>query len=165
MTEVDYRFQRIHSIEAIANDQFGMSLSVKKIILGDIVTGEDSYTTLFVDSSNTIYALIESDSTMSLANVMMITKSMNIEAKGYVAPHRDSDYFTKRGLEAYSLVFPGRDSNDADMSFYEKLSVYNPALVKISSFTGDLFSYNTVSKQWRKEYDKAVILAKATDNE
>lgn len=157
MTEVDYKVQKIHAIEDISKDHFGIELHVKKIIASDIATGNTVFTSLFIDTSDDIYTLSESDENMTLNDVIAMIKSMNLEAAGYLAPHRDSDYFTKRGREAYSAVFPDRDIAEADMTYYQTLSAYSPALVKIDRINGDLHSYNPVSKQWRKEYDESYI--------
>lgn len=157
MTEVDYTVQKVRAIEDVSKNHFGVQLDVKKIIASDIITGDTAFATLFVDTSDTLYVLIEADDAMTLGDVISMVKLMNLEASGYVAPHRDSDYFTKRALEAYSVVFPGRDATEADTTYYQTLSVYSPALVKIDRINGDLHSYNTVSKQWRKEYDELYI--------
>ncbi|RYX79458.1 hypothetical protein EON76_01935 [bacterium] len=158
MTEVDYTVQKTHAIADVSKNYFGVEINVKKIIASDIITGNNVFATLFIDTSGDIYVLLESDDkSMTLGDVMTMIKSMNLEAAGYLAPHRDRSYFTKRGYEAYSAVFPGRDAAEADTTYYQTLSVYSPALVKIRRMTGDLYSYNTVSQQWRKEYDKLYI--------
>src|SRR3989338_11234669 len=157
MTDVNYEVQKIHAIENVSKKHFGIDLRVKKIIASDITTGSDVFTTLFKDDTGTIYTLSESDTDMTLSDVMTMVKAINLEATGYLAPHRDSNYFTKRGREAYSAVFPGRDISQADITYYQTLSSYNPALVKIARINGDLRSYNTVSSQWRKEYEESYI--------
>lgn len=164
MTDLNYNVQKIRNIEDIANKEFGIDLYVKNVVVSDVISGKGVYTTLFVDTSNILYALTESDTDMTLGAVITIIKSMNLEAMGYLAPHRDSEYFQKQAVTAYEAVFPGRNLPETDMSFYQKLSRYNPALIQIRRITGDLQSYNTVSKRWRKEYDESVILQAVKNN-
>lgn len=158
MMDVDYNTRKASAVEHISTEDFGSNLRVKKIIVSDVVTGPDTYATLFVDDTDTLYLLIESaNKTMTLADVRSMVKSMNIKAKGYLIPRQAANYFEARGREIYSTVFPGRKISPASIAFYQTLSLYNPALIQVERLKGELRSYNVVAKHWRKEYDASFI--------
>lgn len=165
MTDVEYNAKKVSAIEDVSENHFGVNLRVKKLIASDVVTNYDTYATLFVDTADNLYLLVESDEAMTLADVRSMVKSMNLSAKGYFAPHRDASYFENSGREIYSKLFPGLKTLPKDTKFYKTLSVYSPALVRVDHLKGDLRSFNVVGNQWQKEYDISSIAARITANE
>ena len=165
MTDVEYNAKKMHMLEDISKNHFGVKLHVKKLIANDIVTNHDTSATLFVDTTDNLYLIIESAEAMTLADVRSMVKSMNLSAKGYFAPHRDANYFENSGREIYSKIFPGLKTLPKNTKFYQTLSKYSPALVLVDHLKGDLRSFNVIGNRWQTEYDIESITARIAANE
>ena len=124
------------------------------MLIDDVQTGNNSYATIFQVDQHTMYALCESDDPMTLSDVKHIVKSMGMEAQSYLAPRGDNEYFARYGHEAFLQAYPGRKTEtDQEKKFYETLSPYRPALVKISKINGEIRRYNSVVSGWQKVLD------------
>ncbi len=153
MTGVERDAGKKAQIELISRRNFNVKLSVTSVIANDIVAGDKTYVSLFETKYGT-YALCESEQLLTLQDVMNITRSIGLTAQGYYAPFGNKNYFADYGKKIHSSVFPSRKSVAVeDISFYQKLSPYSPALIRISRIEGELRHYNPVIKKWQKDFD------------
>jgi len=144
------------TIERACQQTFGLKLQISDVIARDVPTGYTSTATVFKTSPNTVYVYIRSQSKLLLADVKKMIRSMNIDAEDFVPPHGDADYFKRIGTEKFKAMFPGKHiMSEADIRYYETLSPYNPALVRVARIKGDIRGFQTESQSWRKVKDYA----------
>jgi hypothetical protein len=152
MTGAERDTSKKAQIELISRRSFNIKLDVTSIIANDIVAGDKTYVSLFETEQGT-YALCESEQALTLQDVITITRSIGLSAQGYYAPFGDKEYFADYGKKIYTTVFPSRKNvTREDMSFYQKLSPYSPALIRINRVEGELRHYNPVIKKWQKDF-------------
>lgn len=154
MIDSDYRNYKQTYIQQLAKNKFNVSLNVTKIIADDITTSSKSVTTIFSDSKNNVYALVESKLPMSLMDVRHIVRAIGMKAEGYYPPNGDKDYFAEHGKKAYTTIFPGRNlTGNENTTYYQTLAPYTPALVRIKRVNGEIRRYNPLRLAWQKEYN------------
>lgn len=154
MSDLEYTKMKIAEIEQICEERFAVAVRVDSIILDEVTTGKNSYTTVFKTTDNDIYALCMSEGSLTLADIQHIIKSMNMDAGIYLPPRADANYFSRLGFKIFQKVYPGRTSwNEQEERFYQTQAAYSPALVKIAKINGDIRRYNTFGLQWQKVFD------------
>lgn len=151
------------SIERLVEREFGLSLRVTELVARSIATGYTSTATVFKATPTALYVLINAQGNLLLADVRKIIRHMNMEADAYMPPHGDADYFRRIGEGKFKALFPGKHiMSDEDTRYYRTLAVYNPALVRIAKVNGDIRSYHSESKSWRKvreySYSKVTLV-------
>lgn len=154
MVQKDYNVIKFAHIEQLCKTQFNIDIRVENVIVDDVQTGPNSYATVFQVDQHTLYVLCESDDPMTLSDVKHIVKSMGVEAAAYLAPRADSEYFARYGHEAFLRAYPGRKTEtDQEKSYYQTLSPYTPALIKVAKINGEIRRYNSVVSNWQKVLD------------
>lgn len=151
MVASEYNQMKVAQIERICKQSFNAELRVTGIIFDDIQSGKNSYTTIFQSDKHTLYALVESNDSLTLFDVKNIIKSIGIEAEEFLPPNGDETYFMRHGHKAFLNAYPGRKTeSDQERMFYRTLSPYNPALVRIAKIGGEIRRYNSMSPRWQK---------------
>lgn len=141
----------IEKIEKVCKDQFNVDLNVKGILIGNANTSKNSHTTVFKTNHGNIYALCVSDAPMMLADMASIIKSMGMKADTFLPPNGDKEYFEQAGSNIFQTVFPSHKMpQNTETSYYQTLSKYNPALVRISRIDGEIRQYNDQLRRWSK---------------
>lgn len=158
MIDVDYEALKKSQLQDISLQTFDVQLRVKDIVASDIPTSHGSYITLFQADHQTMYALCESDGPQDLNDVQRELKSMGIEAESYLPPHSDENYFLRFGRKAYLAAFPARiEALDDETAFYQTLTPYNPALVRIAKVGGEIRRYNPIRHVWQKDVEFSYV--------
>ena len=147
---VEKSVSKISQVEKFCHDYFNIDLQIDKIILNNMPTSHNSHTTVFTANHHAVYAFCRSDEQINLADIKKIIKQMGMKAEKYLPPEADEDYFLRYGQNVFQSVFPGRksDSNDETL-FYQTLTPYNPALVRIGKVNGEIRQYNSIGNQWQ----------------
>ena len=149
MSDLEYDKLKMREIERICVEDFRLNLNITKLIITDVATLNNSYTTIF-KSGHKMYALCQSKTPMTLREVKSSVRLMGMEADEYIPPMQDSHYFTRFGRQAFMSVFPGREVvSDEDMLFYQTLAPYSPALIRIRKVNGQIRRYNQRSSNWQ----------------
>ena len=144
------------AIEEACNRNFDIDLKIQDVIVRGITTGVASQATLFKTAQNTHYLYVSSPSNMTFGDVRKIVQRMNLEAEQFLPPRGDNEYFRRIGVEKFKQMFPGKHlTSDEDIRYYQTLAKYNPALVRISRFKGEINAYTIATQQWRKVKDYA----------
>lgn len=142
------------AIERTIEAHFGLKLKVSEMIARRIPTGYTSTATLFKTSPNVLYAFVQTQGGMLLADVRKIMRAMNVDVEEYVPPHGDKDYFRRIGTDKFKDIFPGKHiMSDEDIRYYQTLAPYNPALARIERVKGEIRAFHFESKSWRKVRD------------
>jgi len=98
--------------------------------------------------------LCTADESLNLADIKVIIKSIGMKAEAYLPPDGDSNYFLRYGQKVFQSVFPCRKtSNNAETVFYQTLTPYTPALIRIEKINGEIRQYNQNHQQWQKTLD------------
>jgi hypothetical protein len=138
-------------IEKFCNNHFTVSLKINKVLINSMPTSNNSFTTVFTTNNHAVYALCSSDDLLELADIKKIVKLAGMKAESYLPPHADKDYFIRHGRNVFLSVFPGRKTcTPQETAFYQTLTPYNPALVKIERVNGELRQYNIICEKWQK---------------
>jgi hypothetical protein len=142
-----------YSIERLAQEEFGIKVDIKQVVVRNAPTGRNSAGTLFLTTDNKLYLYIKAQATMLLDDVRKIVGRMGLEADDYLPPHGDKQYFDDVALDRFRSTFPGRTlvSADDDLRFYKQLAPYNPALVRIAAVKtpGNIKQWDPDSSDWR----------------
>ncbi len=147
---VEKNVSKINQIEKFCNDYFNVNLQINKIVLNNMPTSHNSRTTVFTANHHTVYALCLCNDQVNLADIKIIIKKMGMKAEKYLPPEADDNYFLDYGQNVFQSVFPGRKSGTPDETlFYQTLTPYNPALVRIGKVNGEIRQYNNVGKKWQ----------------
>jgi len=152
----DYEYNKMRLIETIktCRDHFNVSLPIKEVLFDDIETGPNSYCVLFRTQKNDIYALFQSTSKQTFADVKRAAKAMGLNVEGYFAPYGDRSHFTRYGFAAFQDAYPGRNSWTAqEARYYKTLAPYAPALVRVSRVNGEIRRFNSHDSHWHKVFD------------
>lgn len=141
-------------LESTCRAHFGTTFHVKRIVAQSIPTGKTSSTTVFETKAHERYALCVSDVPLTLKDVQRIMRGMGIEAASFLPPAFDPNYFVNYARGAFLAAYPGRKltAND-DISYYQSLAPYTPALVKIAQVKDGLRQFVPVVNQWHKAMD------------
>jgi|GEM_PF-286320 len=138
-------------LEKFCRDYFKVNLQIQDIILHEAPTSQSSRTTIFKVDRNTIYALCVSDDPIILADIKNIIRSMGMKADKFLPPNADENYFLRFGQKSFQSVFPGHKPVDAsETSYYQTLTPYSPALVRINRVDGEIRQYNKNWQKWQK---------------
>jgi len=141
---------RLSRTEKICRDCFGVDLKIKNLILDEVSTSRNSYTTVFKADHNVIYALCVSDNPLVLADVKSIIRLMGMKAEFFLPPNADKDYFLNFGHGAFLDVYPARKAgSDQEIHYYKTLAPYSPALVRISKVNGEIRRYDKIWQEWQ----------------
>lgn len=141
-------------IQQICQEEFGVSFDVKRIIADSLLTDKGSYTTVFETTSHEIYAYCHSDNDLTQRDIKRILNRAGIKPNAYLPPAGQPHYFTHFGIAGFKTAYPGRVLQPGnDLSFYESLAPYNPALVKVSEIGGELREYNRALNIWQNARD------------
>jgi len=151
----EYNLMRRQECEALVPDRFHVYLPVTELLFDDIETGPHSYAVLF-KSGQDAYALLltEKGYEQTLGDARRIVKGMGLEAQRFFPPGADPLYFYEEGVRHFKEAYPGRKQwKPDDITFYQSLASYSPALVRLSSINGEVRRYNAHSNNWQKAFD------------
>jgi hypothetical protein len=142
------------AIEQACERAFGIRLNIAEVIVREVTVGPTAKATLFRIGQSTHYLYIASSGVLLLADARQIVHRMGLEADEFMPPHGDKLYFERTGREKFKQMFPGKYiMSDDDTRYYESLSRYNPALIRIAQVKGAVYGYLIAAKQWRKYKD------------
>ncbi|HEU5122253.1 MAG TPA: hypothetical protein VFT59_05410 [Candidatus Saccharimonadales bacterium] len=154
MVKVTDRSTAVAAIEHACQTTFAYSVRVTNIVADALETPKNSHTTIFETDGGELLALCHSNETLELGDIKRIIRGMGLEAAYYFPPAGYDNYFIDFGKKAFAASFPGRRITEHDnLSFYESLAPYNPALVKIGKINGEIRGYIPVLEQWYKVVD------------
>lgn len=161
MNDVDQEVTTAIEIEHTSRVHFRCDFKVKYVIVGDLETLKGARVTVFETTDHEVFAFCSSEEPLELGDVKRIIRGMGLNASHYLPPAQHHSYFINYGKLAFTTAFPGRHitSND-DLSFYESLAPYNPALIKIRAITDGIYGYIPVLEQWYKAADFTYISSK-----
>lgn len=139
------------AITETIREQFAKKLEITRMIVRDIQVGVTSHASVFRAKGGSVYALVRSNTELSLGDIMKILRNIGIDADHYVPPGGVTTYFEDKAVERFKEVFPGRRVMDdsEDLRYYRKLIPYTPALVCVSRIRGELREYDPQSRQWK----------------
>lgn len=145
---------RLLKVENLCRNYFNIDLRIDKIIQNNLPTGDSSCTTVFMTDRNEIYALCTGDDSLKLADVKKVIKSMGMKAEEYLPPGADDDYFLRYGQRVFQSTFPYRKTVlPQETTFYQTLTPYSPALVRIGKINGEIRQYNKICQEWQKAFE------------
>ena len=150
-----YNSLRQFKCESLVPSVFHVYLPVTELLFDDIETGPHSYAVLFKSGHNT-YALLvaEEGYNHTLGDVQRIVKNMGLEAQRFFPPGADPSYFYEEGMKHFLDVYPSlKQWKKEDVTFYQSLASYSPALVRLSSVGGEIRRFNARSNAWQKAFD------------
>lgn len=141
-------------IEAYCRKYFAQSIAISHVVAANIDCNHDRFATVFYDQHDQLYTLIFSNNSMTLGDVRKIVSAIGMKAEGYFVPEAHSQYFYNYAKDVFQAVYPNRTSmSTEDLSYYQTLAPYNPALVKVKAVESELRSYKTMTGQWMKLAD------------
>ena len=141
---------KITQVETVCRQYFKVNLHIDKIIVDNMPTSNNSNTTVFRTDNHAIYAICVSDDLLKLADIKKIVKMMGMKAEEFLPPNGDNDYFLRYGQKVFQSVFPGHKSVTAfETVFYQTLTPYCPALIRISKVNGEIRQYNNIQNKWQ----------------
>lgn len=141
-------------IERACRTHFAYDFKIKHIIADNLETSKNSHGTVFKTTENEVYAYFTASTPLTFGDIKRIIRSMNLKAAVYLPPAGNHDYFKAYGQQAFQVSFPGRRiTNDDNLSFYQSLAPYSPALVKIAEINGEIRGYIPVMEAWYKAVD------------
>lgn len=150
MADLYQEVTELIDLEGTCRAHFGAPLSIKRIIANGLPTGNSSRTTVFETKDHSLYALCTSHIPLTLADIKKIARRMGIEAEKYLPPAFDQQYFYNYGRDAFLAAYPSRKlTPHDDLSYYESLAPYSPALIKISQIKNGLRQFIPIAEQWQ----------------
>lgn len=144
------------AIEELARQRFGLKLEVKKVLVRGAPVSHTSEASVFLSTKNQLYALVHGQARLTLGEVKKIVSRMGLRPELYLPPKGEPDYFNRVARHHFHQVFPGRSHiSNEDLSYYQTLAVYQPALVQISEvLKGKIYQFDTDSaSSWRPVTD------------
>lgn len=150
MSDLEYESAEVKRIERLCKEHFGVELHISAVVASDVeMPQSDSYATVF-NADNAVYALCETSQPVNLRDIQSQIKRMGLEAEFYYPPANDMNYFSRFGEKIFLSVFPGRTkASDNDTIFYQTLTPYNPALVRIRKVKGGIRRFNMRGNTWQ----------------
>ncbi len=148
-------FDRLYdtvALEKIAAEQFDKPLVVSEIIVSRQPVGRLLRVTVFKTDKNQLFAYFEGETKVILGDIKKIMSYMGLSADKYLPPAGKPDYFVDIATEHFRQVFPGRrPQSEQELSYYQTLAPYNPALVQIKKIKNGLIRvYDAdVKSGWR----------------
>lgn len=144
---MDQMFDEI-SLERRIYALFKLDVKIKAVIANNIPTSRSANATVFLTTSNLLFCFIDSKMHLTLGDVRKMITRMNLTIEKVLAPDADVDYFDNIAREKFNATFPDRNNvSDSDLTFYRTLAPYCPALVQISSITGNVI----------RQYDSSAV--------
>lgn len=141
-------------IEKICREYFSIEIKIKQVLINNTNSSNGSFTSVFQDNHNDIYALCLCDKPLLLLDIKNIINKMSMKAEKYYPPNGDEGYFISFAKKLYESVFPNRkSSNNQEYMFYESYAPYSPALMRISQIKGEIKHYDTSCNQWKSLVD------------
>lgn len=141
-------------IEAYCARYFSLLVHVDEIIVNNIYSNNDTYTTVFRSQAGGLYALVVANQPTALRDIKRVVQAMGLLAEIYLPPKADSDYFSSYAKHAYEKVYPSRTPlSGSDISYYQSLAPYGPGLVRIKRVNGEIRHHTGVLNSWRKVLD------------
>lgn len=141
-------------IEKICWELFSVELKLKNILLNNAFTGNKSYTSVFQNDRNEIFALLTCEDVLSLADVKNIIKQMGMRPQFFLPPDGNENYFNIYAKKSFDMVFPGRKAaTNQDLEFYQSFAPYSPALVRISKIDGGIKNFDASWNKWISAID------------
>ena len=140
------------AIERTAKDKFGLVLDIDHVIVRGIPVSHVATATLFLTTKKQLYAYVDGQTRLYLADVKKIISRMGLTAELYLPPKGQPQYFDVIAAEKFKSVFPGRSNpSEQDLLYYRTLAPYQPALVQILEVKdGVVYQYDTDSHDgWR----------------
>lgn len=140
------------AIEQIAKEHFGVDISIRSMIVGNVPIGYTGEASVFLSSKKQLYAYIHGRSNYTLGDIKKIVARMGLKAELYVPPKGRPQYFDDIAIEKFTQTYPGRHANgEQDLYYYRTLAPYNPALVVIHEVkNGEIRQFDTdASGGWR----------------
>lgn len=136
-------------LQQICQAEFGVDFTIQRIIADNLPSSKGSSTTIFETTSYEVYAYCQSDTLLTLRDIKHILRHVGVTSAEYIAPAHQPRYFTHFGIKAFNAAFPGRMLHaDDDITFYESLAPYTPALAKVSEIAGELHQYDQALNTW-----------------
>lgn len=140
------------ALEHTAKTQFGVSLTVSKVIVQEVDVARAVKATVFLTSKKQLYCYIHGHSRLLLSDVRKLIARMGMKPELFLPPKGQPQYFEEIGKEKFQTVFPGRTriSSD-DIAFYKTLAPYNPALALIGEVkNGEIYQFDSDAHgDWR----------------
>lgn len=120
------------NLEKFIAANFGVELVIKTTIVARIPVGISATASVILTDKSQVFALIASQTPMSLGDVRKIARRMNLIVVEFLPPRAQKDYFKSVAARKFNEIFPGRKTvSDEDLAYYKTLVPYNPALVLI----------------------------------
>ncbi len=142
------------TIEKACNERFGIILNTTETLLKAVPVSVSAKANVFMADNHQLYVFIASQSSMVLDDVRKIICRMQCEAKEFLPPYSEADYFDRIARNKFKVMFPGKSiTGEDDLRYYKSLAPYNPALVHIAKVKGEIRGYDAASKTWRKVKD------------
>lgn len=141
-------------LQQICRANFGVDFTISQIIADDLTAGNACTVTVFMVMSGDMYAYCQSETLLTLRDVKRLMRRVGIDTAEYLPPAGQRNYFTNHSIQAFKAAFPGRTLHaDDDLTFYESLAPYSPALIRVSEIAGELHAYQQAFGQWQKALD------------
>lgn len=140
------------ALEHTAKTQFGVSLTVSKVIVQEVDVARAVKATVFLTSKKQLYCYIHGHSKLLLSDVRKLIARMGMKPELFLPPKGQPQYFEEIGKEKFRAVFPGRTRISADdIAFYKTLAPYNPALALIGEVkNGEIYQFDSDAHgDWR----------------
>lgn len=137
-------------IEQAALRNFRQHIEIDSVIMREASVGGSTRATVFMSDRRRLYAYIESESGLLLADVKKIVSRMNLVAAEYLPPNDQAGYFDEIGKKEFIRVFPSRRPvSPGDIAYYRTLAPYSPALIEIARVkNGSVHAYDTTLNKW-----------------
>jgi hypothetical protein len=127
---------------------FGLRVEVKSVIAASLPVAAGAIAVLFLTTKNQLFAFLVARGRLTKGEVTKIIRRMNLRAEHFLPPRAEPDYFQRVAEQKFQEVFPGRTAvRQEDLTFYETLVPYNPALVQIAEVVGGVV----------KQYDRDAV--------
>lgn len=140
------------ALEQTASSKFGLKLEIDHVIAREIPVGRSARASVFLTTKKQLYALVDGETNLLLADIKKIINRMGLKAELYLPPKGQPTYFDDVALEKFTEVFPYRHNpTTEDLIYYRTLAPYKPALVQIMEVkNGEIYQYDTDSHGgWR----------------
>ncbi len=140
------------AIEELIRQQFGIKIEIKQALVRSAPVSHTAQASVILSTKNQLYVMVKGQSRLTLGEVKKIIARMGLKAELFLPPKGQPDYFARIACQHFHKVFPGRTHvSDDDLSYYQTLAIYQPALVQISEVsTGKIYQFDTDSaSSWR----------------
>lgn len=156
MVTVDTTRMSLRQIEQFCFDYFKVKLPIEEVVADHFATSKNSYITIFRTKSGNMYALcnVEGGRELSLAEVKAIMRHAGLRIAGTAPPEGNARFFRSFAEKLFKQVYPNRHVTErTDLRYYESLTPYSPALVKIREIHDGVSQYNAHFDTWDRMID------------